>query len=95
MSNTNNIVPVPSATPTTTPSSGKKRGRQPIKSLADVKASIMLEIISTEIGRIDSAIKSQTGKRATAQARVNDANAAIIKLNGIRAEFLKDSNILA
>jgi hypothetical protein len=84
---------VPSATATaavaTTPT-GKKRGRQPIKTAADAKASIMREMFAIEVARIDDAIARQTKKRAKFHQQAAECNAALAKLDAIRAEFLKE-----
>jgi hypothetical protein len=79
---------VPSATATTP--TGKKRGRQPIKTAADAKASIMREMFAIEVGRIDDAIARQSKKRSKFHAMAAECNVALDKLHAIRAEFLKE-----
>jgi len=69
------------------------RGPRPIMTVAQLRENLLRDALAREIRKIDRKIAVNTRKRAAAQARVTDANAALENLNRIRAEFLAESNL--
>jgi len=69
------------------------RGPRPIQTVAQLRENLLRDALAREIRKIDRKIATNTRKRAAAQARVNDANAALDNLARIRAEFLAESGL--
>ena len=69
------------------------RGPRPIQTVAQLRENLLRDALAREIRKIDRKIATNTRKRSAAQARVNDANAALDNLARIRAEFLAESGL--
>ena len=69
------------------------RGPRPIQTVAQLRENLLRDALAREIRKIDRKIAVNTRKRSAAQARVNDANAALDNLARIRAEFLAESGL--
>ena len=72
---------------------GSRRGPRPIQTVAQLKENLLRDALAREIRKIDRKLKSATSRRAAANARAQSANAEIQRLEQIRADFLRESNL--
>ena len=84
-----------STTRTTNPTRKGSRGPRPIQTVAQLRERLLRDAMAKELKKIDRKIATANRVRATAQARVTDANATLDNLSKIRAEFLAESGLKA
>ncbi|MGA1670546.1 MAG: hypothetical protein ACO39F_06630 [Candidatus Nanopelagicaceae bacterium] len=84
-----------STTRTTNPTRKGSRGPRPIQTVAQLRERLLRDAMAKELKKIDRKIATANRVRATAQARVTDANATLATLSKIRAEFLAESGLKA
>lgn len=72
---------------------GSRRGPRPIQTVAQLKENLLRDALAKEIKKIDRKLSVESRKRAAANARANAANAAIQRLEQIRADFLRESGL--
>jgi len=70
-----------------------RKGPRPIQTVAQLKENLLRDALAKEIKKIDRKLKSATSRRAAANARAQSANAEIQRLEQIRADFLRESNL--
>lgn len=70
-----------------------RKGPRPIQTVAQLKENLLRDALAREIRKIDRKLKSATSRRAAANARAQSANAEIQRLEQIRADFLRESNL--
>ena len=81
------------ASPVRTPKT--RKGPKPIRSVAELRESMLADMIAREMRKIDRKIAVNERKRKIAHQRANDANAELTRLNALRAEFLGASGLKA
>ena len=79
------------ASPVRTPKS--RKGPKPIRSVSELRESLLADMMSREMRKIDRKIAVNTRKRAAAHARANDATNEINRLTKIREEFIRESGV--
>jgi len=72
---------------------GSRRGPRPIQTVAQLKENLLRDALAREIKKIDRKLSVEQRKRTAANARANAANAAIQRLEQIRADFLRESGL--
>ena len=81
------------ASPVRTPKS--RKGPKPIRSVAELRESLLADMISREMRKIDRKIAVTERKRKIAHQRANDATNELTRLNALRADFLRESGLKA
>lgn len=81
------------ASPVRTPKS--RKGPKPIRSVSELRESLLADMIAREMRKIDRKISVTERKRKVAHQRANDATNELNRLNAIRAEFLRESGLKA
>ena len=72
----------------------RKGGPRPIRSVADLKASILQAALAKELKRIDRKLSRLQAQRAKAHAKANAVTSLIGELEKIRAEFIRESGVM-
>ena len=81
------------STTRTTNARGSRRGPRPIQTVAQLKENLLRDALAKEIKKIDRKLGAASRRRAAAHARASAATAEMTRLEAIRAEFLRESNL--
>ena len=70
-----------------------RKGPRPIQTVAQLKENLLRDALAREIRKIDRKLNAASRRRAAAHARASAATAEMTRLEAIRADFLRESNL--
>ena len=72
---------------------GSRRGPRPIQTVAQLKENLLRDALAREIRKIDRKLNAASKRRAAAHQRADAATQEMKRLEAIRADFLRESNL--